>query len=139
MAERRLARILHGDVPTLFEAPREVEGDPDVVLLGVPYEGILVGDRHTLYPPGSTPPDSIYARRGAGEAPDAIRSASVFYSLEHGDGVAAELDFTPLTELLSIVDAGDHDLDGAETAAAGAARAGAVPIALGGDHCAPPT
>ena len=64
MAERRLARMLHGDVPTLFEAPLPERGTGDVVLLGVPYEGMLVGDRHTLYPPGSRPPESFYSRFG---------------------------------------------------------------------------
>ena len=114
MAERRLARMLHEDVPTLFEASLSEGKTGDVVLLGVPYEGMLVGDRHTLYPPGSRPPESFYARFGADEAPDAIRQASVIYSLEHDGGVAAELDFIPISERVDVVDAGNHTLDGAE-------------------------
>jgi len=137
MAERRLAQILHGDVPTLFEAPL-AEGDTgDVVLLGVPYEGILVGDRHTLYPPGSRPPESFYARFGADEAPDAIRRASVIYSLEHEGGIAAELDFTCLSDNLRIVDAGNHTLESAEAVARQTGQAGGVTVALGGDHLVP--
>ena len=137
MAERRLARILHGDIPTLFEAPL-AEGDlGDVVLLGIPYEGILVGDRHTLYPPGSRPPESFYARFGADAAPDAIRCASVIYSLDHEGGIAAELDFTCLLDNLRIVDAGNHTLESAETIACQTAQAGGVTVVLGGDHLVP--
>ena len=138
MAERRLARMLHGDTPTLFEAP--YGQDPaagDVVLLGVPYEGILVADRHTLYPPGTRPPESLYARFGADEAPDAIRRASSIYSLEHDGGIAAALDFTRLTDHLRIVDAGNHTLDGAEALARQVGEAGGVTVALGGDHLVP--
>lgn len=137
MAERRLARILHGDIPTLFEAPL-AEGDTgDVTLLGVPYEGILVGDRHTLYPPGSRPPESFYARFGADEAPDAIRCASVIYSLEHEGGIAAELDFISLSDNLRILDAGNHTLESAEVVARQTSQAGGVTVVLGGDHLVP--
>ncbi len=137
MAERRLAHILHGDIPTLFEAPLTEGGSSDVTLLGVPYEGILVGDRHTLYPPGSRPPESFYARFGADEAPDAIRRASVIYSLEHEGGIAAELDFTCLSDNLQIVDAGNHTLDSAQAVARQTGQAGGVTVALGGDHLVP--
>lgn len=137
MAERRLPRVLHGDVPTLFEAPL-AEGDTgDVVLLGVPYEGILVGDRHTLYPPGSHPPESFYARFGADEAPDAIRHASVIYSLEHEGGIAAELDFTNLSDSLRIVEAGNFSLEEAEAVSRRASQGGGITVALGGDHLVP--
>ncbi len=137
MSERRLARMLHADVPTLFEAPPADDGPADVVLLGVPYEGILVGDRQTLYPPGSRPPETFYARFGADEAPDAIRKASVIYSLEHEGGVAAELGFTCLSERLRIADAGNHSLESAEAVARQAAQEGAMTVALGGDHLVP--
>jgi len=137
MAERRLARILHGDIPTLFEAPA-AEGNPgDVTLLGVPYEGILVGDRHTLYPPGSHPLESFYARFGADEAPDAIRRASVIYSLDHEGGISAELDFLCLSDKLRIVDAGNHTLESAEVIACQTGQAGGITVALGGDHLVP--
>jgi guanidinopropionase len=137
MTERRVARILHGDIPTLFEAPL-AEGDTgDVVLLGVPYEGILVADRHTLYPPGSHPIESFYARFGSDEAPDAIRRASVIYSLEHEGGIAAELDFICLSDILRIVDAGNHTLESTEIVACQAGKAGSVTVALGGDHLVP--
>ena len=81
MSERGAAPLLHGEIPTLFEAPQSQDYTKDIILLGVPYEGILVADRHTLYPPGSRPPESFYARFGADKAPDAIRQASVIYSL----------------------------------------------------------
>jgi arginase family enzyme len=129
--------MLHGDVPTLFEAPRSSEPAADVVLLGVPYEGWLIGDRHTFYPPGSRPPETFYARFGADEAPDAIRKASVIYSLEHEGGVAAEEGFVNISENLEISDAGNHSLEDAEAVAQRAAAAGAATIALGGDHLVP--
>jgi len=137
MAERRVAQMINGDTPTLFEAPLNKGGAGDVVLMGVPYEGILVADRHTLYPPGTRPVESIYARFGADEAPDAIRKASVIYSLEHDGGIAAELDFISLTDGLGIVDAGNHTLETAETMANKVGSAGGVTIALGGDHLVP--
>lgn len=137
MAERRLARLLQADVPTLFEAPLAEGKTGDVVLLGVPYEGMLVGDRHTLYPPGSQPPESFYARFGADEAPDAIRKAGVIYSLEHEGGIAAELDFISLSDKLNIVEAGNHTLESAEMLAQQTSKAGGVTVALGGDHLVP--
>ena len=137
MAERRLAHMLHGDVPTLFEAPLSEGKTGDVVLLGVPYEGMLVGDRHTLYPTGSRPPETFYARFGADEAPDAIRKSSVIYSLEHEGGIAAELDFISLSDNLKIVDAGNHTLESAEELAEQVSKDGGVTIALGGDHLVP--
>ena len=137
MAERRIAQMINGDTPTLFEAPLNQSGAGDVVLMGIPYEGMLVADRHTLYPPGARPVESIYSRFGADEAPDAIRKASVIYSLEHDGGIAAELDFTCLSEGLKIIDAGNHTLDSAEEIAGIASSVGGVTIALGGDHLVP--
>ena len=137
MSERHIARMLHGEIPTLFEAAHSSDPDQDVVLIGVPYEGILVGDRHTLFPPGTRPPETFYARFGADEAPDAIREASVIYSLEHEGGIAAELDFINLSERLRIADVGNHDLASAETVAEATARAGGITVALGGDHLVP--
>jgi arginase family enzyme len=129
--------MLHDDVPTLFEAPHSAVNGADIVVLGVPYEGWLIADRHTFYPPGSRPPETFYARFGADEAPDAIRRAGVIYSLEHEGGIAAEEDFANISEILEIIDAGDHTLDGAEQVAEQAARSGAMTIALGGDHLVP--
>jgi arginase family enzyme len=137
MSERRLARILHDNIPTLFEAPLAEGNMGDVTLLGVPYEGILVGDRHTLYPPGTHPPESFYARFGADKAPDAIRQASVIYSLEHEGGIAAELNFICLSDNLRIVDAGNHTLESAESIARQTGQAGGITVALGGDHLVP--
>ena len=136
-ADRHIAPMLHDDVPTLFEAPHSQDTSADVVLLGVPYEGMLVGDRHTLYPPGSRPPETFYARFGADEAPDAIRKASVIYSLLHEGGVAAEVDFTPITDHLSVIDAGNHTLESAEALVETVAASGGVTVALGGDHLVP--
>ena len=137
MAERKLARMLHGEVPTLFEAPLAEGETGDVVLLGVPYEGMLVGDRHTLYPPGSRPPETFYARFGADEAPDAIRKASVIYSLEHDGGIAAEFGFISLSDTLKIVEAGNHTLESAEELAKQVSKNKGVTITLGGDHLVP--
>lgn len=137
MSERGVAPMLHGEIPTLFEAPQSQDYTKDIVLLGVPYEGMLIADRHTLYPPGSRPPETFYARFGADKAPDAIRQASVIYSLEHQGGIAAELDFTDISARLKIADAGNHTLEGAEDVAEQAARSGGITIALGGDHLVP--
>ena len=137
MSKRRMARMLHDDVPTLFEAPFADQDHSGVVLLGVPYEGALVADRHTLVPPGSRPPESFYARHGADTAPDAIRKTSVIYSLEHDGGIAAELNFVCLSDELHVVDAGNHSLDSSEQLAYSVAEAGGVTIALGGDHLVP--
>ena len=137
MAERRLAHMLHGDVPTLFEASLSEEQTGNVVLMGVPYEGMLVGDRHTLYPPGSRPAESFYARFGADEAPDAIRKASIIYSLEHEGGIAAELNFISLSDNLKIVDAGNHTLESAEELAEQVSKDKGVTVVLGGDHLVP--
>ena len=127
----------NGEVPNLFEAPKARGSEADIVLLGVPYEGILVADRHSLSPPEPRPPESFYARFGADEAPDAIRRASVIYSLEHAGGVAAELDFLNISENLDIVDAGNHTLESAEEVAEQAVRSGGITVALGGDHLVP--
>ncbi len=137
MSERRLAPMLHGDVPTMFEAPPSDQDVSGIVVLGMPYEGVLVGDRHTLYPPGTRPPESFYARYGADEAPDAVRKASVIYSLEHDGGVAAELDFVCLSDQARFVDAGNHSLESGEELARAVAAAGGVTIAIGGDHLVP--
>ncbi len=137
MFDRNVATMLHGEIPTLFEAPPSQDYTKDVILLGVPYEGILLADRHTSYPPGSRPPESFYARFGADEAPDAIRQAGVIYSLEHEGGIAAELNFTNISEKLEIIDAGNHTLEGAEDVAERAALSGGITITLGGDHLVP--
>ena len=137
MSKRGVVPMLHGEIPTLFEAPNSQDYTKDVILLGVPYEGMLVADRHTLYPPGSRPPETFYARFGADEAPDAIRQASVIYSLEHNGGIAAELEFTNISERLEIVDVGNHTLESAEDVAEQVARSGGITVALGGDHTIP--
>ena len=137
MAERKVVNMLYDDVPTLFEAPYSKDFNKDIVLLGIPYEGILVGDRSTLYPPGARPPESFYARFGANEAPDAIRKTSVIYSLDHDGGIPAEVDFINISEHLSIVDAGNHALEDAETIARQTSEFGGITIALGGDHLIP--
>jgi len=137
MSERDVAPMLHGEIPTLFEAPHSQDYTKDIILLGVPHEGILVADRHTLYPPGSRPPETFYARFGADKAPDAIRQASVIYSLEHEGGIAAEVDFTNISERLKIIDAGNHTLEGAEDVSEQVGRSDGITITLGGDHLVP--
>ncbi len=137
MSKRGLVPMLHGEIPTLFEAPKSQDYTKDVILLGVPYEGMLVADRHTLYPPGSRPPETFYARFGADEAPDAIRQASVIYSLEHNGGIAADLGFINISASLEIVDAGNHSLESAQDVAEQVAHSGGITVALGGDHTLP--
>lgn len=134
MTGRRVAPMLHDQIPTLFEADPSSDCAKDVVLLGIPYEGMLVADRHTLYPPSSRPSESFYARFGADEAPDAIRRASVIYSLEHGGGIAAELGFVNVSARLEIVDVGNHSLEDTERIAAEVAASDGITVALGGDH-----
>jgi agmatinase len=81
-------------------------------------------------------------RHGAYDAPAAVRVGSLAYSLGFSGGEVPEIGVT-LTDHLGIADVGDADVRGGtmeqawDTAAAAIAevvRAGAVPIALGGDH-----
>jgi arginase family enzyme len=57
--------------------------------------------------------------------------------LEHEGGIAAELDFTNLSEQLKIADGGNHSLESAEQASTEISQADGIVVALGGDHLVP--
>jgi len=152
-AERVMAPILHGDVPTFVEAPpasspTELEG-AGAAILGIPFEGVKLLDPVTYAPANAAPaPDgSIYFRSGADAGPDAIRRHSVFYSLRHGRGFVPEADpGLVILDHLRVVDYGDvavvpGDVEEtflrAHSKLADILAAGAVPIVFGGDHSIP--
>lgn len=148
--ERRSEALLHPGVPTFAEAPRfdpdEADGY-DAVIYGIPFEGLVVKDPRTFYPQGTAPPPGadVYSRPGAFGAPDAIRQASRYFSLDHSGGSMPELGIS-LGSRLRIADAGDaavgdqtpeqllgwvpHELERI-------IGAGAVPLVIGGDHLVP--
>jgi agmatinase len=151
--ERVMAPILRGDIPTFMEAPLAVQpadlSGADVVVLGIPYEGVKLLDPVTYAPPLAAPAaeGSIYYRSGADEGPAGIRRHSIFYSLRHGRGLLPEAgrDLVILDHL-RIVDYGDvvvvpGDVEEtfvrAHDKLADILAAGAVPIVLGGDHSIP--
>ncbi len=147
--DRRVLRILHGDVPTFMETPHRQEvDDPDIVVVGVPYEGVKIRDRFTFVPATATLQEPIYARTGADQAPDAIRRNSVYYSLDHSGGLFPERarNFR-LADAMKICDAGDVSIDytapAEDTLHAAADRVvsaigrKAVPVVLGGDDTVP--
>lgn len=146
--ERRSERLLAPGVPTFMEAPRiDVDGDLsglDAVVLGVPFEGVVVKDPRTFYPQGASPPPGhdLYSRPGAYEAPAAIRQASLGYSLDHSNGFMPEYGLR-IGDRLRIGDAGDLPVrdvppEEAVEVVSGAVervvRAGALPLVIGGDH-----
>jgi arginase family enzyme len=146
--DRRIQPLLPGGVPTFIDAPPVHLGhlgEPDVAVLGVPFEGVTTKDPLTFVPRGAAPAPSAsdhYHRSGADRAPAAIRRGSTFNSLLHSNGWLPEYRVA-LGERLDIVDAGDVQLDHlgeaeaavvAAEAVAEVARTGAVPLVLGGDH-----
>jgi arginase family enzyme len=146
--ERRTESLLARDTPTFLECPRvDLDGDLssfDAIVLGLPYESVIVKDPRTFYPQGTAPPPGtgIYSREGSYEAPAAIRRASLFFSLDHSGGWLPEHGLV-LGERLRIGDAGDlpiRELPPEQALEQGASaierivRAGAVPLAIGGDH-----
>lgn len=148
--ERRIERILHDDVPTFMEAPPYGEvSDPDIVVAGVPFEGIKIKDPRTFLPATARPPAGYtYARSGATEAPDAIRRQSMYYSLDHSGGLFLERERGfRIVDALRIADAGnlpiDHTVPPEQTLHAAADRLtqlvgqAAVPIIFGGDDTVP--
>jgi len=147
--DRRVLHVLHDDVPTFIEAPphREVE-NPDLVVVGVPYEGVKIRDRFTFLPATASLQQQIYARTGADKAPDAIRRQSVYYSLDHSGGLFPERGRGfRIADHVTICDGGnmpiDHTIDAEVTLHAAAARIAeligshAIPIVLGGDDTVP--
>ncbi|MGH6961598.1 MAG: arginase family protein, partial [Dongiaceae bacterium] len=147
--DRRVAKILHGDVPTFMEAAHHADTkSPDVVVVGVPYEGVKIRDRFTFVPATANLQAAIYARTGADKAPDAIRRNSVYYSLDHSGGLMPErgIGFR-IADHLQVCDGGncviDHTVAAEETLHAAADRItgligrSAIPIVLGGDDTVP--
>ncbi|HJW75131.1 MAG TPA: arginase family protein [Thermoleophilia bacterium] len=151
--ERSMAPILRGDVPTFAEAPAAIGptdlARADVVVLGIPYEGVKLLDPLTYVPPlaAPAPEGSVYYRSGADEGPEAIRRYSVLASLRHGRGLVPETDRDlVILDRLRVVDYGDVDVVPGDVEAtflraheklADIVAAGAVPIVLGGDHSIP--
>ena len=146
--ERRIESLLARGTPTFMESPRvdlddELSGY-DAIVLGLPYESVIVKDPRTFYPQGTAPPPGtdMYSREGSYDAPSAIRRASLFFSLAHSNGWLPEHGLV-LGERLRIGDAGDlplRELEPEQALEQGAAavekiaRAGALPLAIGGDH-----
>src|SRR4030095_17073945 len=81
---RRVERILYDDVPTFMEAPYAEEApDADVVVVGLPYEGVKILDPRRFLPAQATHQAALYSRTGATGAPAAIRRNAIYYSLDH--------------------------------------------------------
>ena len=146
--ERRVESLLARETPTFLECPRvDLDGDLsgyDAIVVGLPFESVIVKDPRTFYPQGTAPPPGtdIYSRQGSYDAPAAIRRASIFFSLDHSGGWLPEHQLV-LAEHLRLGDAGDlplRELTPEQALEQGAAavekivRAGAVPLAIGGDH-----
>jgi arginase family enzyme len=147
---RRVMRIIEGDVPSFMELPllEEVEGKPDMVVVGVPYEGVKIRDRFTFVPARADLQEAIYARTGADKAPDAIRRQSVYYSVDHSGGLMPERGRGfRIVDAVSVCDGGnvaiDHTVPAQKTLHAAADRIQemigrkAVPIIFGGDDTVP--
>lgn len=147
--ERRVLRILHNEVPSFMEAPLHHEvRNPDIVVVGVPYEGVKIRDRFTFMPATASLQAEIYARTGADKAPDEIRRHSVYYSLDHSGGLFPERGKGfRIVDHVTVVDAGnmpiDHTVPAEQTLNAAADRitkligASGIPIVLGGDDTVP--
>jgi len=151
--ERKLERIIQGDVPTFLEVPLAKKPEEligaDAVILGIPFEGVTCKSPVLFAPPLATPParDSIYHRSGADQAPDAIRKNSIHYSIEHSGLYYPELDKDlVILNHIKIVDYGDVDVlpddpeeswERAIAKVSDIVRAGATPFVLGGDHSVP--
>jgi arginase family enzyme len=146
--ERRIEAIFSRGVPTFMECPRvELEDGLegfDAVVLGLPFESVIVKDPRTFYPQGTAPPpgEDLYARQGSYDAPAAIRRASMYFSLDHSQGFMPEKRLR-IGDLIKLGDAGDLPIRelpperAAEVAAAAVeriVRAGAFPLVIGGDH-----
>ncbi len=147
---RSVMPMLRHDVPTFIEAPHDWDKpDSDIVFCGFPYEGIRPRDTRTMIEPGIPLENTVYARDGAFEAPDAVRRHSLHYSLAHGPGLH-HYEIDPefcLAANISISDAGDLPVD--LTAPTGSMLheasdqlgtiigADRVPILMGGDDITP--
>src|SRR5262245_38021652 len=90
--ERRVEWLIAPGTPTFLECPRvDLDGDLtgyDAIVLGLPFESVIVKDPRTFYPQGTPPPPGtdLYSRQGSYEARGAGRGASLLLSLEHSGG-----------------------------------------------------
>ncbi|HEV8391970.1 MAG TPA: arginase family protein [Dongiaceae bacterium] len=110
---RRVERILYDDVPTFMEAPYADEApDADVVVVGLPYEGVKILDPRRFLPAQATHQADIYSRTGATGAPAAIRRNAIYYSLDHSGGLFPERgpDYQ-IADWCKISDGGDIRVD----------------------------
>ena len=146
---RRVERILYDDVPTFMEAPYAEEApDADVVVVGLPYEGVKILDPRRFLPAQATHQAAIYSRTGATGAPAAIRRNAIYYSLDHSGGLMPERgpDFQ-IADWIKVADGGDIRIDYEIDAETELHRAGdrierligrdKVLILLGGDDTIP--
>lgn len=146
---RRVERILYDDVPTFMEAPHAEEApDADVVVVGLPYEGVKILDPRRFLPAQATHQAAIYSRTGATGAPAAIRRNAVYYSLDHSGGLMPERgpDFQ-IADWIKVADGGDIRIDYEIAAETELHRAGErierligrdkVLVLLGGDDTIP--
>ena len=110
---RRVERILYDDIPTFMEAPHAAEApDADVVVVGLPYEGVKILDPRRFLPAQATHQAEIYSRTGATGAPSAIRKNSVYYSLDHSGGLMPERGPNfQIADWVKISDGGDIRVD----------------------------
>jgi arginase family enzyme len=149
--ERRVQPMVAADVPSFAEAPLIRPEDAagwDAVILGVPYEGYVLKDPRTFLPrnTGPEPGSEPYCRPGADQGPRGIRQGSTFFSLDHSGGLLLDRGGVTIRDTLRVADAGDVDVEG-QTAeeivgwlpelVAEIARAGAVPLLMGGEHIVP--
>jgi len=110
---RRVERILYDDVPTFMEVPHAAEApDADVVVVGLPYEGVKILDPRRFLPAQATHQAEIYSRTSATGAPAAIRKNSIYYSLDHSGGLMPERGPNfQIADWVKVSDGGDIRVD----------------------------
>jgi hypothetical protein len=146
---RRIERILRDDIPTFMECPLadEVPG-ADIVVVGLPYEGVKILDPRRFLPATASHQAAIYSRTGATAAPAAIRRNSIYYSLDHSGGLFPERQRDlRIADHVTVADGGDIQVDYEIEAGLMLHRAGArierligparILILLGGDDTVP--
>jgi arginase family enzyme len=146
---RRVERILRDDVPTFMECPLAGEvSKADVVVVGLPYEGVKILDPRRFLPAAGSHQAPIYSRTGATGAPSAIRRNSIYYSLDHSGGLFPERGRDlRIAEHLVVVDGGDigvdYEMDSGEMLHQAGARierligSDKILVLLGGDDTVP--
>lgn len=146
--ERRTEALISPGVPTFAEVEKATLADAaryDALIYGVPFEGCVVKDPRSFYPQGTAPAPGHdpYSRPGAYEAPVAIRQASKFFSIDHSNWLLPEREGLTVGDHIRVGDLGDAHvgtqdmeeiLEWLPAEIAQIARAGAVPLIIGGDH-----